>query len=218
MRISDEPIAKAVFGSALKRKILRFLFKDQEPVSERELSRIFGVSHTAVNKAMKQLLDLNIVKGKTVGTALVWELNERSFAYGHVKAFLTASEINPLGSLVEMIKSEISLYNFLIKANRQRKEMPPGARDAPLILDAYIIGSVAEATSRPDSDIDLLLIVEDGHDKEFVREMAQLRGLAVLERYGNEVSAHLYTQKELDKNKPPWLRDSIKKGIRCYSD
>ena len=103
MRITDESIAKTVFSSALKRKILRFLFKDQEPVSERELSRIFGVSHTAVNKAMKQLLDLNIVKGKTIGTALVWELNKDSFAYSHVKAFLTASEINPLDSLKKMI-------------------------------------------------------------------------------------------------------------------
>ena len=97
MRISDEPIAKQVFGSTLKRKILRFLFQDQEPISERELSRVLGVSHTAVNKAMKQLLDLNIVKGKTVGTAMVWELNKKSFAYPHVKAFLTASEI--IGSI-----------------------------------------------------------------------------------------------------------------------
>jgi len=217
MRISNEPIAKQVFGSALKRKILHFLFKDQEPISERELSRVLGVSHTAVNKAMKQLLDVNIVKGKTVGTAMVWELNKKSFAYPHVKAFLTASEISPLDWLKKAIKDNISFYNMLIKVGRKTKSHIT-KKDPALILDAYIIGSVAEGTSRPDSDVDVLLIIEDGKDKEGVRELARERGLELLERCGNEVSVHLYTQNDVDKNKPSWLRESIRKGIRCYID
>lgn len=215
MRISKEPIAKAVFGSALKRKILRFLFKDQEPISERELSRIFGVSHTAVNKAMKQLLDLNIIKGKTVGTALIWELNKNSFSYPHVKAFITASEINPLESLKKMIEMEVSFYNLLISSSRKTKQRL-GKNDPPLILDAYIIGSVAEGTSRPDSDIDLLFIIEDNHSMKYIRELLQQRGLAILEKYGNQLSAHLYCQKDVKRNRPSWLRDAIGKGIKVY--
>ena len=214
MRISDEPIAKQVFGSALKRRILHFLFQDQEPISERELSRVFGVSHTAVNKAMKELFDLNIVKGKTIGTAMVWELNKKSFAYPHVKAFLTASEISPLTWLKDTIKTEVSLYNILINASRQNKKITK--KDPALIVDAYIIGSVAEGTSKLDSDV--LLVIEDGQDKEIIRELAQGRGLELLESCGNELSVHIYTQNDVDKNKPSWLRESIRKGIRCYSD
>ena len=217
MRISDEPIAKQVFGSVLKRRILRFLFQDQEPISERELSRVLGVSHTAVNKAMKQLLDLNIVKGKTVGTAMVWELNKKSFAYPHVKAFLTASEISPLEWLKKAVKDNISLYNIFIKAGR-KTENHITKKDPALILEAYIIGSVAEGTSGPDSDVDVLLVIEDGQDKNMVKELAQGRGLELLESCGNELSVHIYTQNDVDKNKPPWLRESIRKGIRCYSD
>ncbi len=212
MRITDESIAKTVFSSALKRKILRFLFKDQEPVSERELSRIFGVSHTAVNKAMKQLLDLNIVKGKTIGTALVWELNKDSFAYSHVKAFLTASEINPLDSLKKMIETEVSLYNLFTTISRQENKSVTG-NDAPLILEAHIIGSVAEGTSKPESDIDVLFIIEDDHDTEYVRKLAQERGLEVLKKYGNHVSVHLYTKKNIEQNKPKWLNQALRNGI-----
>ncbi|MBN1170371.1 nucleotidyltransferase domain-containing protein [Candidatus Micrarchaeota archaeon] len=216
MRISNEPIAKQVFGSVLKRRILHFLFQDQEPISERELSRVLGVSHTAVNKAMKQLLDLNIVKGKTVGTAMVWELNKKSFAYPHVKAFLTASEISPLDWLKEMIKSNISFYNILTKLAREKGQITK--EDPAIIVDAYLIGSVAEGTARPDSDVDVLLIVEEGQNKDIVRNLARSQGLKLLESCGNELSVHVYTQNDVDKNKPSWLRESIKKGIRCYSD
>lgn len=215
MRISDEPIAKAVFGSTLKRKILRFLFKDQEPVSERELSRIFGVSHTAVNKAMKQLLDLNIVKGKTVGTALVWELNQNSVTYGPVRTFLTVSEFNSLDTVKKMIKDEILRSNDIVLAVRRNLESGLAKRGFPTIVEAHIIGSVAEGTSRPDSDIDLLLIVEDGYDKEALRRVIQEDlGIRILEGCGNELSVHIYTKNEADKNKPSWLRKSVMMGMR----
>jgi predicted nucleotidyltransferase len=210
MRISDEPIAKAVFGSTLKRKILRFLFNDQEPVSERELSRIFGVSHTAVNKAMKQLLDLNIIKGKTVGTALVWELNKDSFAYPHVKAFLTASEASPLESLKETIEYEVSFYNVMVYLGREKNK----ESDYPLILEAYIIGSVAEGTSKPESDIDVLFVIEDGHDTEYIRELIHARGVTILEKYGNVLSPHLYCKEDVERNSPKWLRQAIANGIK----
>ncbi len=213
MRISDEPIAKAVFGSTLKRKILRFLFKDQEPVSERELSRIFGVSHTAVNKAMKQLLDLNIIKGKTVGTALVWELNKDSFAYSHVKAFLTASEATPLESLKEIIEHEVSFYNAMVYLGREKNKKNT-KNDYPLIVRVYIIGSVAEGTSKPDSDIDVLFVIENDYDTEYVRELIHARGVTILEKYGNVLSPHLYCEKDVERNTPKWLRQAIANGIK----
>jgi len=213
MRISDESIAKAVFGSSLKRKILQFLFKDQEPVSERELSRIFGVSHTAVNKAMKQLLDLNIIKGKTVGTALVWELNKKSFAYPHVKAFLTASEANPLESLKKTIEYEVSLYNLMITLSRDKNKKTE-KNGYPLILRVYIIGSVAEGTSKPDSDIDVLFVIENDHDTEYIKELIHERGVTILEKYGNILSVHLYCENDIKRNTPDWLRQAIANGIK----
>ncbi|MBU0527131.1 nucleotidyltransferase domain-containing protein [Candidatus Micrarchaeota archaeon] len=213
MRISDEPIAKAVFGSTLKRKILRFLFKDQEPVSERELSRIFGVSHTAVNKAMKQLLDLNIIKGKTIGTALVWEINKDSFAYPHVKAFLTASETSPLESLKETIEYEVSLYNLMTSLGRDKNKKTEKVW-YPFILRVYIIGSVAEGTSKPDSDIDVLFVIENDYDTEYVKELIHERGVTILEKYGNILSAHLYYEKDVERNNPKWLGQAIANGIK----
>jgi len=213
MRISDEPIAKQLFGSRLKRRILRYLFKAQAPVSQREMARILGVSHTAVNKALGQLLDLNVVKGKTVGNALVWELKKDSFAYPYAKAILEAHEASPLDSLKDTISGAVTLYNVFIKA----AEVEDGTVVFPTILSAYIIGSVADRTSAPDSDIDILFIIEDSEGKVSLGLISQASlGERILDRFGNNASFHIYSEKEVAINKPEWLAQAIRTGIKVY--
>lgn len=210
MRISGETIAKQVFGSKLKRKILNFLLKNQEPLSEREMSRILGVSNTAVNKAMRQLLDMNIVKGKTIGNSLVWELNEKSYAYKYVKAFLEASEVSPLSSLEDMIKSNITVFNALVAFFEEKKGYPP-------ITTAHIFGSVAEGTSGPDSDIDILIITKTPSDKKRLEEIfIGWLGVEILEKIGNKASFHIYSESAVSNNDPGWLAHAINTGIKVY--
>ncbi|MBU0532835.1 nucleotidyltransferase domain-containing protein [Candidatus Micrarchaeota archaeon] len=209
MRINDESIAKQVFGSKLKRKILHFLLQEQESLSERELARVLGVSHTAVNKAMRQLLDLNVIKGKTVGNALVWKLNTDSFAYPYVKAFLEASEITPLNSIKRITKETIEFLNIMIEIYGKNK-IPP-------IKAAYIFGSVAEGTARPESDIDILVIVErEGENKMLKLFIESILGMAIQEKMGNRASIHIYDEKAVEKNKPDWLSEATNKGIKVY--
>ncbi|MFH2024165.1 MAG: nucleotidyltransferase domain-containing protein [Candidatus Micrarchaeota archaeon] len=209
MRISRESIARQVFGSRVKRRILEFLFSNQEPVSEREMSRIFGVSHTAVNKAMQQLLDLNIVTGRIIGTALIWKLNEKSFAYPYVKAFIEASEISPLEYVKRTVQSGINTISV----------MNDKLRNQNLIKEAYVIGSVAEQTAKPESDIDVLVIITEAKQQDKLKQILQETiGMEILEKTGNNVSFHIYTEKNIKNNKPTWLKDAINRGIKVYSN
>lgn len=213
MRISDEPIAKQLFGSRLKRRILRFLFKDQAPVSQREMARMLGVSHTAVNKAMGQLLDLNVVKAKTVGNALVWELKRDSFAYPYVKAIVESDEASPLGFIKDMIVSNTTFYNLLIGIFRSEGEL----QTLPVIRSAYIFGSVADGTSKPESDVDILFIIENSEGGDRLASIAQtFLGVRIMEKFGNMASFHIYSEKEVATNKPEWLAQAIRSGIKVY--
>ncbi len=209
MRISKESIVEQ-FSSKLKRKILGFLFSNQNPVSERELARILGVSNVAVNKAMKQLLEFNIVKANTGGTAFVWQVNEKSFTYPYVKAFVEAERMNPLEYVKKTIKEELENKN-----KGSATENWENNRGKPMITGAYIFGSVVDKTATPESDIDVLILLEFDHKNEILKkELSNRVGIKILEETGNKISFHVYSIKSLQKNEPQWLQHAINNGIR----
>jgi predicted nucleotidyltransferase len=217
MRITKEPIVKQLLSSDLKQKILVFLASNQAPVTERELSRILGVSHTAVNKAMKQLLDINVIEGRQIGKSLIWKLNEKSFTYPIVKELVALLSQTALGfvknELLEAIRSEIPTLNKKL----EKIKIDEDTEIDESILDVYLIGSVAEGTAGPESDIDVLIISEFGITPEkFVKYLEGILGLKILEKTGNKVSFHVYTRDSVEKNKPHWLKGAIERGIKVY--
>ncbi len=217
MKIDDAPMAAQLFGSVLKRKILYFLFMDQAPVSERQLAKILGVSHTAVNKSMQQLLNLNAIKGTTVGKAFVWELNKASFTYPLIGFFFERLNVSPLDfvkkEIAEAVRKEVEGLNTETTIRNMRENR----RVRPKILAAYIFGSIADGTSTPDSDIDVLLILEEEHRNDVLRDILREGvGMQILEKTGNKVSFHIYCQKNIDAKEPKWLEKAMAEGIRVY--
>ena len=210
MKIPKESIAKQVFGSPLKRKLLEFLFSNQMPVSERELARIMGVSNVAINKAMKQLLDFNIVKANSIGTAMVWEINETSFAYQFVKAFVEAGKLSPIEYIKRVIREDIDTLNKASIAYKSERKT-----ERPIIRDAYLFGSVADQTGTPESDIDVLIVLDFDYKNEILTQLLiNTIGMKILEKTGNKVSFHVYSIKFIEKNEPSWLSHAINNGIK----
>ncbi|MBI5227998.1 nucleotidyltransferase domain-containing protein [Candidatus Micrarchaeota archaeon] len=207
MIIPRGSIAKEVFGSPLKMKILEFLSSNQIPVSERELARMLKVSHVAVNKTMKQLLEFNIVKANSIGTAMVWEINEKSFAYPYVKSFVEAIKISPLEYVKKIIREKIESKNAeYVKT-----------RGTTMVQGVYIFGSIPEQTARTDSDIDILVVLAPGAEKNEDRLKNELNseiGFTILQETGNRVSFHVYSVKSVQRNRPSWLLHAINNGIR----
>jgi len=216
MRINNEPVFEHLFGSELKRKILRFLSFNQAPVSERVMAELLNVSHTAVNKAAKQLLEMNAIRCISIGKALAWELNKKSFTYPLIQNFLEIS-VTPL----DFVKKEITqaVHDELERINKakQAENLKRGKQIFPKLEAAYIFGSVAEGTARPDSDIDVLVILEADYENQSLAARLQSGvGMEILDKTGNCVSFHIYDARALERNSPPWLKDAVDKGIKVY--
>ena len=197
MRITDELIFQTIFGSKLKRRIWRFLAFEPESISERELSRILGVSHTAVNKAMKDFKDLNLVSSLSIGGAHVWKPNKDTLLYDLVDTVLPLLTVTTREMLITRTHSLFS------------KNKLPG------VMEAFIIGSVARRTAKLTSDIDILVLTNSETDSIALEpELHKKIGVPLSAMLGNGVSFHLYAKKAVDKNKPSWLKDAISTGIK----
>jgi predicted nucleotidyltransferase len=126
-------------------------------------------------------------------------MNEKSLAYDVFRSMAAGLRMNPLKHVKEALSKAIS-------------------KSGTMVAMAYIFGSVADGTSGPDSDIDVLVIVDDkAKDKDALLKILETHaGLPILEKTGNEVSFHIYTMHDVEKNRPAWLRDAVRRGDKVY--
>jgi predicted nucleotidyltransferase len=221
MIISNQPVFQWLFGPPLKRRILKYLYTSQGLVSERELARLLNVSHTAVNKVMKQLLDMNAVECISVGKALAWSLNKKSFTYPIIESVMPLLDTTPLTFVIK--KLSLAITNKLASLNEAHKQLGShlsvglAAPYAPPVRSVHIFGSVADGTARPGSDIDVLILLEENYSAEHLKEQLQAGlGAKILEETGNPVSFHIYPWSAHVRNNPKWLKDAMDKGIKVY--
>lgn len=193
MRFRNFP--ELVLGSKTKlRVLLHLLAEPGMPTSEREVARLLGVSHTAVNKVMKDFYDAHLVTPMKIGNVNAWKLNEKSYAYWAISDFRRMATAPP----IERLKKDTMAYLASYECVRQ----------------AVIFGSIAEGGELPDSDIDLLIVVDDEKNKKYVIEQA-ISGLSerCLTFYGNKLSPSVITQDEFETTKN---RRLIEKGISVH--
>lgn len=176
--------------------MLRHILKEETVTSERELAKIIGVSHGAVNKALKDFHDLNLVSPLRIGNSLAWQLNKQSYAYRLLQNFIHEIKATPLDNLKMKVQTYLS------------------AR--PRLREAIIYGSIAEGKDIPGSDIDLFILVEDEKErKDIVHALSSLNS-ECLNLYGNKISPSIFTVYEYRnphaKNKT--FLENVKKGIR----
>lgn len=224
MRINNEKLLRQLLGSKIKTRILEFLTGNNAPVSEREMARIFGVSHTAVNKAMKELLELNIVAATSVGSSLVWQINKKSTAYGVLHAYLYLQKSNTLDIVAHTLHNKIfylDLFGFakgkLTHGTNITIGIPSGN------FDAYIFGSVIDNTANPESDVDVLFVPKNvDTKKEIERRVGIVNKICTdfAEEIGNKLSIHIHTKEEIE-TKPAlhWAKEVLtnpKKGKKVY--
>ncbi len=217
MRITNESVFAALFGTELKRKVLAFLGSNDEALTEREIARRLRVSHTAINKVMKQLLEMNAVECMSIGKALVWHLNEKSFTYQKIKDYVELALLTPLGYVKGLVADGVKQEMEQINANKQPGNEKLGKRLFPRIEAAYIYGSVASGNAKPDSDVDVLVLLEKDFRNGELRERLEKKvGESLMEKTGNFVSFNVYSQEAVRQNEPHWLKTAIEKGIRVY--
>ena len=184
-------------GSSIKIRILRYLFSEGVPASEREISRILGISHMSVNRAMRDFEELNLVMRSHVGGAHLWQLKSGTYLYNQLKGLMICP--TPLDALKEQLIKEMknleASYSITIKK-------------------AFLFGSIAEKKEEASSDIDVFIVVDK--KKELItKELTEL-GDKIIVEFGNRLSTQVFTEQQyLHPNKTEKiLIEKAEKGIR----
>jgi predicted nucleotidyltransferase len=148
----------------------------------------------SVNRTMKELEGINFVHPGRVGRAHVWRVNRRSHAYQiYSRVIESLKDINsPLDDLKETI-----LANLPLSA----------------IEKLVLFGSVAKQDERPDSDIDLFILLNDESAKTEIHSAVEALSLVCLDRFGNTLSPYILTQKGLREKKGLKLLSEIDSGL-----
>lgn len=186
-----------IIDSKTKLKIVKFLINYESNMSEREISSILSVSHMSVNRIMRDLSAINFVHCVSIGTAYLWKVNRKSYAYKGLKTFIeTISKIDdPLKDLKTTILQSLP-------------------KDS--IIKVILFGSIAKATEQTNSDIDLFVLVATKKLKEKIRVILEKLTILCLDKYGNVLSPYILTKIELENKKNLAVIKEIGKGIQLY--
>ncbi len=188
-----------VLNSKTKIKIIKFLLTHEASMSEREIASILKVSHMSVNRTMRELAEFNFVNFVTVGKAHLWRVNRKSYAFRVLSELIKG---------VSIIKEPIEdLKKILLK------KLPK-----TLIKRAALFGSVAEASERTNSDIDIFVLVKDKQSKEKLEPQIEKLSNICLEVYGNRLAPYILTEQEMKQKKNLKIIFEINKGLEIFTE
>ena len=188
-----------VLCSRVKLKIIKFLIKHESLMSEREIASILNVSHMSVNRTMRELAEMNLVNFVTVGKAHLWRVNSKSYVYRVLSEFIR--EISSMPEPLEDLKKTI-LRNL------------PGH----LIKKVILFGSITKGFERPNSDIDIFILLKYEQHKEKLELLLEKLSNICFDNYGNSLSPYLLTENELNRKKNLEIISEIDKGIQIFPD
>ena len=186
-----------VLTSKAKIKIIKFLLNHVASMSEREIASVLNVSHMSVNRTMRELGELNFVNFVTIGKAHLWRVNRKSYAFRVLsELFKGVSGIKePLEDLKEI------LLNNLPKT---------------LIKKVVLFGSIAKASERSNSDIDVFVLVKDKESKKKLESQIDKLSNICFEAYGNRLAPYILTEQEMEQKKNLKIVSEINKGIQIF--
>lgn len=186
-----------VLTSKAKIKIIKFLLSHVASMSEREIASVLNVSHMSVNRTMRELGELNFVNFVTIGKAHLWRVNRKSYAFRVLsELFKGVSRIKePLEDLKEI------LVNNLPKT---------------LIKKMVLFGSIAKASERSNSDIDVFMLVKNKESKKKLESQIDKLSNICLEAYGNRLAPYILTEQEIEQKKNLKIVSEINKGIQIF--
>lgn len=177
-----------LLGSRTKIKILRALHRfPGKDFTTREISRLIGISHTGVLKALKDLEEMNIIEVGTHGKAYLLKLNKESFLAGRIlKIFEVEGET--LGHLIKELRKSTEGMN---------------------VISIALFRSIAKKNEDTRSDIDLLIVTRDKINAE--KRISELQRKFV-KKFGNSISPHIMSPEDF-KSREKFTEDILKHSI-----
>lgn len=174
-------ITDDILSSKIRIAVLRlFLRYSSKRFSGREIARLLKSSPSNALKTLELFSRHGLVHKARIGKASEWTLNKRHFLSGRF-SFLLKLDEDAMAVLRQKIRTAFS-----------------GKKN---IVRIVIFGSIAKGEEKPDSDIDLFILVkEKKHKKEALLIIDKLNE-SLIPLFGNVISAIIYSLKELKSKK-----------------
>ncbi len=186
-----------VLTSKGKIKIIKFLLNHEAFMSEREIASVLNVSHMSVNRTMRELGELNFVNFVTIGKAHLWRVNRKSYAF---------RVLSELFKGVSGIKEPLEDLKKILLNNLPKT----------LIKKVVLFGSIAKASERSNSDIDVFVLVKDKESKKKLESQIDKLSNICFEAYGNRLAPYILTEQEMEQKKNLKIVSEINKGIQIF--
>jgi predicted nucleotidyltransferase len=165
-----------ILASKVKIAVMKLMCLNPEKrYTGREMARLLKISASRVSEVLELFRKNAVVKRERVGKALQWGLNKESALVNEV-----SSLINLEGKIYRELKSRI--YETLIKEKS--------------IIKVVLYGSVARKKEKPESNIDVFILVRTKKDKELAADLVGKLNKYLLPRYGNVISEVIYSERE----------------------
>ena len=193
-----------VLGTPAKVRLLRELLPLEHAVSGREAARRADLSAGTANKTLGELAASGVLLRTVSGRQHLYTVNRRNYLVQ--------------GGLEQLFRAEESRLNEIILWIQNRLA-EAGSSTGAEVLNATIYGSVARGGERPDSDFDLLVVVNQPQAADQVRELLVSEADDLMERFGLQLSAVAVGPEQLDalsSARDPFLEALLREGIRVY--
>jgi predicted nucleotidyltransferase len=165
-----------VFSSKVKIAVMKLMcLNPEQKYSGREMARLLNISASRVSEVLELFRKNAMVSRERVGRASQWGLNKESVLVNEV-----SSLINLESKIYRELKSRI--YEALIREKT--------------ILRVVLYGAVSRKKEKPESDIDVFILVKSKKDKEMAAELVGKLNEYILPRCGNVISETIYTERE----------------------
>lgn len=171
MRI-HQPLNK-ILNNETKVKVLRFLYSNDIEWSGRRIAREIQISPATCHKALQELYSEGILLLHNVGKTYLYQFNHDNYV---------AKEL-----LHPLFKKEERLLKVISRLLRD--EFSEKVKDR--IVSLALFGSVEKREDRPDSDIDLLVLVTRAKDKEKMEKAFDNLNEKTMRLFGKIVSPYI---------------------------
>jgi predicted nucleotidyltransferase/biotin operon repressor len=156
-----------ILGNRVQVKLMRVLVRTKGSFTGRELARLIGYSQNQTRLALEELERNGVVVRQSAGRSYLYSADNENIL---IKDFLEAG-----------FRLEDALLDHLAAVYFEEV-----GRD---LVSVVLFGSVAKGEERPESDIDLVVVVRDKADLKVVEDRVAEASAKVTRRFGNQATA-----------------------------
>lgn len=168
-----------ILNTEVKIRILRFLCRTNAQWNGSQIAKEIKITPAATHTALRALQKEGVLTLRNMGNTHVYSLKEGSFLVSNLLKPLFTKEGHILDTIIALIKRKIS-------SSKVKRD----------IVSIALFGSVSARQERPTSDIDLVVVVENGKSKFVVERLFGEVDERISKEFGNTLSPYVNTRSE----------------------